>query len=44
MNWERLIANAEMALNNCIKTKSEWGVQYWSSVLQHLLKRARRLH
>ena len=37
-------ANAE-ALNNCIQTKSEWGIQYWSNVLAYLLRQSgRKLH
>jgi hypothetical protein len=44
MNWERLTANAEAALNNCIQTKSEWGIQYWSNVLAYLLRQSGRLH
>ena len=35
-------ANAEAALNNCIQTKSEWGIQYWSNVLAYLLRQSGR--
>ena len=34
------MANAEAALNNCIQTKSEWGIQYWSNVLAYLLRQS----
>ena len=44
MNWERLRENAEAALNNCIQTKSEWGIQYWSNVLAYLLRQSGRMH
>jgi len=43
MNWDRLIANARTALDNCTQTKSEWGVQYWSNVLAYLLRQGQRL-
>ena len=39
MNWERL-RQMRRALNNCIQTKSEWGIQYWSNVLAYLLRQS----
>jgi hypothetical protein len=39
----RLIANARTALDNCTRTRSEWGVQYWSNVLAYLLRQGQRL-
>jgi hypothetical protein len=43
MNWDRLIANARTALDNCVISRSEWGVQYWSNVLAYLLRQGQRL-
>jgi hypothetical protein len=39
----RLIANARTALDNCVISRSEWGVQYWSNVLAYLLRQGQRL-
>ena len=40
MNWERATANAEAALNNCIRTKSEWGVSNTGLMCWHLLRQS----
>jgi hypothetical protein len=44
MNWDRLIANARTALDNCVISRSEWGVHYWSNVLASLLRQSNRLN
>ena len=36
--YNRLIANAELARSSC---KSEWGKQYWQSVINTLWRRTK---
>ena len=43
MNVERLIKNAETALQTCETTGCEWGIRYWGNVLQALLRKARSM-
>ena len=39
----RLITNSRRAMDNCVENRSEWGAQYWSNVLAHLLRQGQRL-
>ncbi len=41
---DRLIDNAYIALNECEKTGSKWGIGYWSTVLNYLLRAHNRLN
>ena len=41
---ERLIENAELALACCKATESEWGIKYWSGVLNALLRKYNSLN
>jgi hypothetical protein len=41
---DRLIENAELALQRCHLSGSQWGVQYWSTVLNTLLHSYNRLN
>lgn len=40
-DYDRLIDNAYIALNNC---KDPWGIDFWETVILQLCKRAGRLN
>mgnify|MGYP001194543348 FL=1 len=39
----RKIENATFALHNCTNTGSEWGIQYWQTVLNALNRQSDRV-
>lgn len=43
-NTLRLIDNAYRALSVCEQSKSKWGIDYWTSVVNYLLRKYNRLN
>ena len=43
-NTIRLIDNAYIALSICEQSKSKWGINYWTSVVNNLLRKYNRLN
>jgi hypothetical protein len=41
VNYNRLIDNALLALERCKSSGSEWGINYWTGVVNALLKQAK---
>jgi hypothetical protein len=41
VNYNRLIDNAMAALDRCKASGSEWGINYWTGVVNALLKEAK---
>jgi hypothetical protein len=41
INYPRLIDNAMAALDRCKTSNSEWGINYWTGVVNALLKEAK---
>jgi hypothetical protein len=44
MEEQRLIHNANMMIEECKLSGSKWGVQYWTSVLNYILKKYNKLN
>jgi|TARA_R110000803_G_scaffold137761_3_gene204675 hypothetical protein len=44
MEEQRLIYNANMMIEECQLSGSEWGVQYWTGVLNYILKKYNKLN
>ena len=40
-NYERLVSNAYIAYTNC---QSDWGKNYWTTVIKALLRLSQRLN
>lgn len=41
VNYNRLINNALLALERCKESGSEWGINYWTGVVNALLREAK---
>jgi len=44
MEEQRLIYNAHQMIKCCRETNSNWGVAYWTSVLNYLTRKFERLN